>query len=133
KGEIKSSRQYEKLRAEVAEITRRRNLERAKLGLNPFAGEQGSRLARKRAQKAVAEGRCALSHISPEEKSKTVKEYWSSMTLEERKQKAQKQADSRSPEFKAEIARRSAAARKANDEKIEEDRRKRMVRVNLLR
>lgn len=131
-GELKSSTHYEKLRVEVSEITRQRNLDRVKSGLNPFAGEKGSKLAKEKAQKAISEGKCPLTtFITPEDKSRNVKAYWASLSPEERKAKNQKTADSMSQEEKAEIAELSAKARKENDLKLIQERQRRMVRINL--
>lgn len=131
KGELKSSWQYDRLRSEVAEMTRQRNLRRVQEGTNPFAGEKGSELAKARAAKMEAEGRGMNFYISSEDRSRNTKAYWSSMTPEERKARAQRNADNRSQEFRAEIAEKSAAKRKENDEKIDQDRRNRMIRINL--
>lgn len=131
KGELKSSTHYEKLRVELGEAARLRNLERVKLGTNPFAGEKGSKLAKERSLKREAEGKGMNFYLPTEVRSRSKKEFWASMSPEERLEHGKYLHSTRSAENIQQTVDKSAKTRRENDEKILISRQQRMIRINL--
>lgn len=149
------SYQYEGLRRQASKEMSLRNIQAVADGTNPWAGPEASEKQRQRALKSIADGTHHFLHLSDEcIKNKAVKlrNWWSSLTEQERSQRGIDRWAALSPENQQELRdsffhrtwevlseeQREAKiakgweTRRREDDQVFAERRSRMVRINLL-